>query len=91
MDKGDIANCSTYRPIRLMSHTPKIFKRVHETRLRAIIELSNQCGYVKGAGTADAIHTVRIVMKKYREKRRELHAAFLDMEEAFDNVPHDVI
>ncbi|VDM75076.1 unnamed protein product [Strongylus vulgaris] len=91
-NKGDIADCSTYRPIRLMSHTLKIFGRVLEKRLRAIIKLpSNQCGFVKGAGTADAIHTVRTVMEKYREKRRELHAAFLDMENAFDKVPHDVI
>ncbi|VDM82500.1 unnamed protein product [Strongylus vulgaris] len=32
-----------------MSHTLKIFERVLERRLRAIIELpSNQCGFVKG-------------------------------------------
>ncbi|VDM77486.1 unnamed protein product [Strongylus vulgaris] len=65
-NKGDIADCSTYRPIRLMSHTQKIFERVLERRLRAIIESpSNQCGFVK-----------------CREKRRELHAAFLDMEKS---------
>ncbi|VDM68465.1 unnamed protein product [Strongylus vulgaris] len=54
-----------------MSHTLEIFERVLETRLRAIIELPfNQCGIVKGTGTADAIHSVRIVIEKYREKRR---------------------
>ncbi|VDM78253.1 unnamed protein product [Strongylus vulgaris] len=71
---------------------PHIFGRVLETRLRAIIELpNNQCGFVKGAGTVDAILTVWIVMEKYREKRRESHAAFFDMEKAFDKVPHNVI
>ncbi|VDM78836.1 unnamed protein product [Strongylus vulgaris] len=74
-----------------MSHTLKTFKRVLETRLRAIIELpSNQCGFVKGAGAADAIHTVRVVTEKYRE-RREFHAAFLNMEKASDKVLYDVI
>ncbi|VDM81707.1 unnamed protein product [Strongylus vulgaris] len=69
-----------------MSHTLKIFERVLEIRLRAIIELpSNQCGFVKSIGAADAIHTVRIVME-YSEKPRELHVAFLDMEKAFDKV-----
>ncbi|VDM79840.1 unnamed protein product [Strongylus vulgaris] len=83
-NKGDIADCSTYWPIWLMSHALKIFERVLERRLRAIIESSsNQCGFVKGADTADAIHTVRIVMEKYREERRELHAALLDMEKVF--------
>ncbi|VDM79958.1 unnamed protein product [Strongylus vulgaris] len=82
-NEGNIADCSTYRPIRLMSHTLKIFERVELP--------SSQCGFVKSAGIADAIHAVRIVMEKHREKRRELHAAFLDMEKAFDKVPHDVI
>ncbi|VDM76292.1 unnamed protein product [Strongylus vulgaris] len=30
-------------------------------------------------------------MEKYREKQGELHAAFLDMEKAFDKVLHDVV
>ncbi|VDM76514.1 unnamed protein product [Strongylus vulgaris] len=64
------------------------------SRLAALfnqIELpSNQCGFVKGAGAAGAIHTVRIVIEKYREKRKELHAAFFDMEKAFDKTS-DVI
>ena len=51
----------------------------------------NQCGFVKGVGTTDAIHSARIVMEKYREKQKELHAAFLDLEKAFDIVPHEVI
>ncbi|VDM71671.1 unnamed protein product [Strongylus vulgaris] len=86
--KGDIANFSKYRQIRLMNQT--IFERLLETRLPP----SKSCHPTSedfSVRAADAIHTVRIMMKKYREKRRELHAGFLDMEKAFDKVPHDVI
>jgi len=90
--KGDIADCSTYRPIRLMSHTLKIFERVIDRRLREIVKISeNQCGFVKGAGTTDAIHAARLVLEKHREKNNPVHVAFLDLEKAFDRVPHEVI
>ncbi|VDM78174.1 unnamed protein product [Strongylus vulgaris] len=82
-----LSHCSTYWPIRLISQALKIFDRALESRLQATIELpSNQRGFVKSACTAHAI-TVRIVMEKYREQRREIHAIFLDMEKAFDKVP----
>lgn len=90
--KGDPAECTNYRPIRLLSHTMKIFERVLDNRLRNIVQLSiNQCGFVKGCGTIDAIFAVRQLMEKFREKRRPLHLAFLDLEKAFDRVPHQMI
>jgi hypothetical protein len=91
-NKGDIADCANYRPIRLMSHTLKIFERVIDRRLRAQLQITaNQCGFVKGASTTDAIHAARLLMEKHREKNKPLHAAFLDLEKAFDRVPHEVI
>ena len=41
--------------------------------------------------TTDAIHAVRLLVEKHREKNKSLHAAFLDLEKAFDRVPHEVI
>ncbi|EYC29925.1 hypothetical protein Y032_0005g2337 [Ancylostoma ceylanicum] len=35
--KGDSADCSSYRPIRLLCHTMKIFERILHPRLRAIV------------------------------------------------------
>jgi len=90
--KGDIADCSTYRPIRLMSHTLKILERIIDQRLREIVDISeNQCGFVKGLSTTDAIHSARLLLEKHREKNKTVHAAFLDLEKAFDRVPHEVI
>ncbi|VDM68883.1 unnamed protein product [Strongylus vulgaris] len=90
-NKGDIAGFSTYRPNRVMSQTQKIFERVFETLssdYRVVVQIVRVCKkcryclrhpyYADGDG-------------KYREQRRELHVAFLDMEKAFDRVPHDVM
>jgi len=91
-NKGDPAVCSNYRPIRLLSQTMKIFERMIDKRLRSVITLNtNQCGFVKGCGIIDAIHAARLILEKQREKRKPLHIAFLDLEKAFDRVPHQLI
>ncbi|KAK6741987.1 hypothetical protein RB195_009702 [Necator americanus] len=90
--KGDIADCTSYRPIRLLCHTMKVFERVLEARLRKIVSVSlNQCGFVKDCSTIDAIYAVRILLEKHREKNRSVHLAFLDLEKAFDRVPHELL
>ncbi|ETN75600.1 reverse transcriptase [Necator americanus] len=39
----------------------------------------------------NAIHAVRILLEKDREKNRSVHLAFLDLEEAFDRVPRELL
>jgi len=46
---------------------------------------------MKGCGTIGAIHAARLLLEKYCEKRKSLHVAFLDLEKAFDCVPHQPI
>lgn len=90
--KGNPAECSNYRPIRLLSHTMKVFERILDQRIRKIANCTiNQAGFVKGCGTTDAIHAARLLIEKYREKDTPLHIAFLDLEKAFDRVPHELI
>ncbi|XGW06745.1 hypothetical protein V3C99_016790, partial [Haemonchus contortus] len=90
--KGSPGDCTCYRPIRLLSHSMKIFERIVDSRIRDIVELTtNQCGFVAGCSTIDAIHATRLLLEKHREKRRPIHLAFLDLEKAFDRVPRDVI
>src|SRR5699024_2588073 len=92
--KGDPADCSNYRPIRLLPHTMKVFERVLDKRIRKVAKItSNQCGFIKNCGTSDAIFALRQLMEKTREKRvqQPLHMAFLDLEKAFDRVPHELI
>ncbi|KAK6740540.1 hypothetical protein RB195_008789 [Necator americanus] len=90
--KGDLADCASYRPIRLLCHTMKVFERVLEGRLRKIVSVSlNQCGFVKDCSTIDAIHAVLILLEKHREENRSVHRAFLDLEKAFDRVSHELL
>ncbi|VDO62393.1 unnamed protein product [Heligmosomoides polygyrus] len=70
----------------------KIFERIVDESIRDIVQLStNQCGFVTGCGTVDAIHAVRLLIEKHPEKQKAVHLAFLDLEKAFDRVPREVI
>ncbi|EYC14718.1 hypothetical protein Y032_0039g118 [Ancylostoma ceylanicum] len=70
----------------------KIFEHVIDRRIREIVQLSpNQCGFVPGCGTTDAIHAARLLIEEHREKEKPLHIAFLDLEKAFGRIPHEVI
>ncbi|ROL54701.1 RNA-directed DNA polymerase from mobile element jockey [Anabarilius grahami] len=91
-NKGDVTECSNYLPIRLLCHAMKIFERTIDARLRKIVTITpNQCGFVQGSGTTNAIHAARILLEKHREKNQTVQMAFLDLEKAFDRVPHDLI
>uniref|UniRef100_A0A914US57 Reverse transcriptase domain-containing protein n=1 Tax=Plectus sambesii TaxID=2011161 RepID=A0A914US57_9BILA len=90
--KGSPTDCANYRPIRLLSHTMKILERVIDSRLRAIVNISpQQCGFVRGKSTSDAIFATRQLIEKFSEKKAPLHLAFLDLEKAFDRTPHAAI
>ncbi|ETN73113.1 hypothetical protein NECAME_18519, partial [Necator americanus] len=70
----------------------KVFERALEARLRKIVSVSlNQCGFVKDCSTIDAIHAVRILLDKHRERNRSVHLAFLDLEKPFDCVSHELL
>nr|GEX55959.1 retrovirus-related Pol polyprotein LINE-1 [Tanacetum cinerariifolium] len=44
-----------------------------------------------GRSTTEAIHLLRSLTEKYRERQRDLHMAFLDLEKAYDNVPRELV
>jgi len=67
-------------------------ERIINARIRAIVDIRpEQCGFRKGVGTTDAIFAIRQLFEKHRAVRKTVHAAFLDMEKAFDRVPHELI
>ncbi|VDP40560.1 unnamed protein product [Heligmosomoides polygyrus] len=56
------APITIYHPIRMLSHSMKIFERIFDSRIREIVKLSdNQCGFVSGCGTIDVIHAARLL------------------------------
>ncbi|ETE64758.1 hypothetical protein L345_09472, partial [Ophiophagus hannah] len=61
--KGDMSECLNYQLIWLLCHTMKIFEWVIDIRLHKIVSIiSNQCGFVKGSRTMDAIHAAQLLL-----------------------------
>ena len=87
-NKGDVQSCSSYRSIKLISHTMKLWERVVEARLRHEVTISEkQYGFMPRKSTTDAMFALRMLMEKYREGQKELHCVFVDLEKAYDKVP----
>ena len=64
-----------------MCHIMKLWERVIENRLRQNVKISeNQFGFMPGRLTTDAIHLLRQLIKRFRERRRNLHMVFIDVE-----------
>ena len=91
-NKGDVQSCENYRGIKLMCHTMKIWERVIDKRIRSEVEISEeQFGFMRGKRTTDPIFALRIMAEKYREKQKELHCVFIDLEKAYDRVPREEV
>nr|GEU95585.1 hypothetical protein [Tanacetum cinerariifolium] len=77
--------------IKLISHTMKLYERVIERRLRKKTSVfENQFGFMPGRSSIEAIHLIRSLMEKYRDRQRDLYLAFIDLVKAYDSVPQDL-
>ena len=89
-NKGDAQCCGSYRGIKLMSHTMKVWEKLIKSRLRDSVEISKQqYGFMPGKETTDAVFALRMLMKKYREGQRKLYCVFVDLEKAYDRFPKE--
>ena len=73
-----------------MSHTMKLWEKVIEHRLR--LETSTferQFGFMLGRSTMEAIYLLKGIMEKNR--RRDLHMVFINLEKAYHQVSRDVL
>ncbi|GJT42189.1 retrovirus-related pol polyprotein LINE-1 [Tanacetum coccineum] len=91
-NKGDAQVCSIYRGIKLLGHTMKLWERVIKRMPRRKTRvLDNQFGFMPGRSMTEAIHLLRNLIEKYRERQRDLHMVFLALEKAYDSIPHELI
>ena len=64
-------------------------ERIIEARLREITKIAdNQFGFRPGKSTTEPILASKMLQEKYREKNKELHMVFVDLEKSYDRVHH---
>ncbi|GAA6077119.1 gamma-aminobutyric acid receptor subunit alpha-2-like [Tachysurus ichikawai] len=91
--KGDRLVCSNHRGITLLSIPSKLFTRILLTRALPAIRSSRrpqQAGLMPNRSTIDQISTVRLLIEKTYEFRKDCHLyiGFIDLKVAFDTVCH---
>ena len=92
--KGDKTQCTNYRGITLLSVACKLYERILEQRIRRIIEPQldqSQSGFRKGRSIQDHIFTIKQLTERAKITSKNIYAAFIDIEKAFDRVPRSAI
>ena len=92
--KGDKRDLKNYRPISLLSHIYKLFKKIWTKRMECTLDRNQpneQAGFRKDFGTTDHIHTINLLKENCQEWNTPLCLTFIDYEKAFDSVETDNI
>ncbi|GFO09466.1 DNA replication licensing factor mcm8 [Plakobranchus ocellatus] len=92
--KPGATECELHRTISLMSHVTKLLLRIIMMRVRNKIKpeiAEEQCGFVEGKGTTNAIYILRTLIERALEVQKDVNLCFIDYTKAFDRVRHDEI
>ena len=91
--KGDLLNPNFYGGIKLLEHAFKLYERILDRRLHEVVNIDKmRYGFMPGRETVDAVVVLRKLPEKFRSKNKKLvFVLIFDLEEAFDQVPREVI
>ena len=92
--KGDLAECSNYRTIALISQCSKVLLKIIQKRLEPNVERElpdEQAGFRRDRGCRDQIANMRWIMATCKEFSRPISMCFIDYSKAFDCVDHNLM
>lgn len=68
----------------------KLYKRVVEDRLKREVTVGKQYyGSMLKKSTVDAMFSMRVLMGRHREGRKEIRCVFVDLEKVYDRVSRE--
>ena len=92
--KGAHTDCSSHRPITLLSVPGKVFAHVLLARIQPLLlqeRRPQQSGFTPGRSTSDAVLALRLLSELHREFNRPLYVAYVDLKSAFDSVDREAL
>jgi hypothetical protein len=92
--KASKMECSSYRPISLLSVPGKVFAHVLLNRLNPLLVENRppeQSGFTAGRSTVDDILALRLLAELHSEFKPPLHVAYVDLKSSFDSVDRSAL
>ena len=92
--KGDAADCSSHRGLLIADHASKAFTSLLQPPIAQVCDQrlpTEQCGCVRGRGTARVMHTSRQFARRAAAHKRPCAPIFADLVKAFDRVLRAVV
>ena len=89
--KPGATDCELHQTISLMGHVTKLLLRIIMMRVRNKINpeiAEEQCGFVEGKGTTNAIFILRTLIERALEIQKDVYLCSIDYTKAFDRVRH---
>lgn len=86
---GDLSHCDNWHGISLLDVNGKLFTKVIQGRLLAVVEVvpDSQCGFCSGGGCVDMTFCAQQLVEKAREHNSKIYMLFVDLRKAHHSVP----
>ena len=95
-EKGDILECTNYRPISLLSNINKIIEKLMHKRLYSFLNVNKciyelQFGFRKNHSTNHALIDLTEDIRGSLDNNMFAVGVFIDLQKAFDTVDHNIL